>query len=189
MFDHLFSKEDFYKFYESLGKEKNQIEQKENKDISTVFGEFINSNLIELGCHNGHNCLEFIKVGAKNITLVDCSPTLLLTAREKYGKYPNIIIIESFIEDLSEDKKYDTVVLTETLEHVMNVDDVLEKAKNLLSENGYLLISCPVNREGTESHVRGINKEEMIIFLKKHNLSVFKWLSEIHDLKLVAIHE
>lgn len=65
-----------------------------------------------------------------------------------YGKelYPNIELIALSLEDyyyIFPDKKYDLIVCTEVLEHVVDKVGFLKKIKNLLSDNGHLILTTP----------------------------------------------
>lgn len=66
----------------------------------------------------------------------------------EYGKglYTDIELMALSLEEYSyifPDKKYDLVVCTEVLEHVVDKVGFLKKIKNLISEDGHLVISTP----------------------------------------------
>lgn len=65
-----------------------------------------------------------------------------------YGKelYPNIELMALSLEDyyyIFPDKKYDLIVCTEVLEHVVDKVGFLKKIKNLLSHSGHLILTTP----------------------------------------------
>lgn len=161
--EHIKDRETFKGFYDRLGEMDIQKTQK-YKDWRMKF-IYPKGKIIELGCHAGFDLIVYAKRGFE-ITGVDISTSLLELAKGKISQQPEevqkrITLINSFIEDLPEDKKYDTIILTETLEHVQNPVPVLKKAKNLLAKNGRIFISTPSQREGNYSHVRGISPFEM----------------------------
>lgn len=205
-FSHIKSRKNFYKFYKELGKQDNQMEQKYDRCRLDVFLPYVKDPIIELGCHLGFNLQKFAGIGYFDITGVDVSPTLIKEAYKRLEIYYDfykqrkghemfkglsIKLIESFIEDLPEDKKYNTVVLTDILEHVIDVHPVLEKAKNLLGPDGLIFINSPDVLKGSNSHVRGVSKEEIVEWLDEHNLKVHKWLYSHTggDTTLIATHK
>jgi 2-polyprenyl-3-methyl-5-hydroxy-6-metoxy-1,4-benzoquinol methylase len=189
-FDHIASKEKFHEFYNKLGTQQNQMYATYDASRMDVFLPYVRGSVIELGCQNGMNFVKFLIAGATHITGVDCSDTFISLASGKYKNSPVVTLINSFIEDLSEDKKYDTVVLTETLEHVIDPDVIIKKVKNILADNGYLLYSAPEHRVGSSSHVRGITEKEIIELFKKYGLSVYVNLPRLDEsIRLIAQHE
>lgn len=73
--------------------------------------------------------------------LVDASPELLETARGLYGD--SIVTYESYFEEFSPPKKFDTILCTWILEHVVDPVLVLEKARQWLAPDGELLVAVP----------------------------------------------
>lgn len=202
-FSHIENKKKYYEFYKKVGEKAPSDQQAVIARIGNFF-PYLEDPIIEFGCSSGYNLIKCVELGFTSITGVDCSPTYIKKARKRTKNFPQIILIESFIEDLPENKKYNTIILTEILEHVIDVNLVLKKARNLLNENGYIFITAPSKRCGPSGHVRGVNQEEITRWLKKHNLKIFKWFPsfqwvppnfpwEIADypptIRLIAQHE
>jgi 2-polyprenyl-3-methyl-5-hydroxy-6-metoxy-1,4-benzoquinol methylase len=164
---HIKSREHFQDFYNFLGTEDVQKAQSAG-DYSFFLKP--KGNILELGCHWGFNCLKWAKMGFV-CTGVDLSKTLIehgrsMIAQETPEVRERITLIVSFIEDFIPQIKYDTVVLTETLEHVMDPEPVIKKAGQCLKSTGLLYASAPSVKTGNNSHVRGITREEMERLIK-----------------------
>lgn len=195
-FSHIESKKSYYEFYKKVGKLSPKDQQVVIKRISS-FLPYLESPIIELGCSSAFNLILFAELGFSSLVGVDCSPTYIKKAKKRIKKNSQITLVESFIEDLPEDKKYNTIVLTEVLEHVINVHPILEKCKKLLNENGYIFITSPSERCGSNGHIRGINKKEIVKLLKEHNLKVYKWFQDFQwiipnypsTIRLIAQHD
>jgi len=189
-FSYLESKETFKEYYNKLGKKSNQQRQEYRPKKMDCFRPYISDPIIEFGCHIGFNFDMFITEGCNDITGVDCSNSLIEEATKRYGKSSKVTLIEALIEDLPEDKKYKTIVMTDILEHVIDISLILQKAKNLLDDNGYILYCSPSTREGSSSHVRGISKEEIVSLLKQYKLKAYKWFPGYgSDIRLIIQHE
>jgi 2-polyprenyl-3-methyl-5-hydroxy-6-metoxy-1,4-benzoquinol methylase len=174
---HTKSLDRFSGFYHELGKLKVQHEQKYQAyrtDWIKPKGE-----VIELGCHVGFNVIKWARDGF-NVTGVDISKSLLDQAKDRVRRQPRevrcrIKWIKSFIESLPVDKKYDTIVVTETLEHVINPLTILEKARDLLAKNGKIYVTSPNVKTGNNSHVRGVSSYYMRELAHKSGLKITKW--------------
>lgn len=51
--------------------------------------------------------------------------------------------IEKFIEDVELDKEFDLIIMSQVLEHLDDIDNILKKIKSLMTENGVLVIAVP----------------------------------------------
>lgn len=171
---HVKSKERFEAFYEQLGRGEVQKAQQYvafRADWIQPQGE-----IIELGCHVGFNLIRYARMGYK-ITGVDISSTLLEEANrrrlsEDRDVCERITLIKSWIEDLNLDKKFDSIILTETLEHVIDPLPIMEKAKSLLKPDGQLFITTPSFKWGNNSHVRGISLPEITELVNKVGMQI-----------------
>ena len=174
---HIKNKERFKNFYDELGKEaiqkRQQVVPKRIKFIEP------RGRIIELGCHCGFNSIYYAKQGFSTIG-VDISDTLIEEANRRLSECNFEVksrckFICADIEDLGQEfinkeGKFETILLTEVLEHCIDPDKLIEKAVSLLSEDGKIYISAPVMRVGTYSHVRGIKEKYLQSQMKKHHL-------------------
>jgi len=174
---HTESVEHFQAFYDELGRDPVQHVQKfKARKMSFVVPK---GRILELGCHWGFNCFHYAEAGF-SVVGVDISETLIALANEKLSAHLrksdlDLCFINSWIEnlDVNELGKFDTIILTDTLEHVIDPLPVLQKAKDLLADDGKIYISCPVANTGTNSHVRGITQDQMRELFNKVGLELF----------------
>ena len=162
---HTKDKERFKAFYNELGNDPIQKAQSYRPDLI----EFITpkGRIIELGCHIGFNTIHFASQGFMAIG-VDIAETLIAEARNlrsfaRQDVQDRVSFITSDILDLDVEELglFDTIILTETLEHVIDPLPILAKAKELLSPGGSVFVSAPSTRTGTYSHVRGVTVGDM----------------------------
>lgn len=173
---HIKSKERFKQFYEELGNDpiqKRQIVVPDRIEFIVPVG-----NIIELGCHVGFNLIYWAKQGHAGIG-IDIARSLIEEAKYKLSLeekevQARVTFLEADILDLDSEMmgKFDTVVLTETLEHVIDPLPILAKAKEFLKSSSKMYVSAPSIRIGTYSHVRGISQEDLTGMANKLNLNI-----------------
>lgn len=102
-------------------------------------------SLLDIGCGGGILSESMARVGIKvaGIDVCEESVKVAQSHAEKVGL--NIDYVCTSIEELSDDKKYDVVLLMEVVEHVDNLEFFIEKAIKLLKPNGLIFIST-INR-------------------------------------------
>lgn len=174
-------------FYEELGKmdvqKYQQIDWNRIKFIVPV------GNMLELGCHTGFNLIHFAEHGF-TITGVDISSTLLTSARERLMSMREeitnrITLIHSDILHLNGLGKYDTILLTEVLEHVIDPVAILKKTKEFMEPTSKLYVFAPSTRTGNYSHVRGISADWICRVGKEIGIN-FKVLQKHRNMKAVG---
>lgn len=185
-FPHIKDKEHFKAFYTELGRVAEPQKYHERR-MSFVTPQ---GKILELGCHSGFNLIHYARQGFDCMG-VDVSPTLLDMAIEAISKEPlevqkRIRIKESFIEDLELKEKFDTIILTEVLEHCIYPISILKKSRTLLSSKGKIYISCPKALSGNSSHVRGISEDEMRKLLWINYLRPIKWFNISGNTTVIA---
>jgi 2-polyprenyl-3-methyl-5-hydroxy-6-metoxy-1,4-benzoquinol methylase len=158
---HIQSKERYVSFYEQLGLGKKQPRQ----CVNTELVRFIKpvGNILELGCHAAHNVIYYAQRGF-NVIGVEISSTILDIAYSRYRELPDdvrqrIHLIQSDIMDLDCMGKFDTLILTDVLEHVIDPFEVLKKSTEFMLSTSKIYITAPSIRIGNYAHVRGITEE------------------------------
>lgn len=100
------------------------------------------SKVLEVGSGLGYLTYALHKSGF-NIKGCDISETAVEKARIKFNN--NLIFFVADIYKLSENatEKFDTIILTEVIEHITNPISFLEALLKLLNKNGKLIITTP----------------------------------------------
>lgn len=100
-----------------------------------------NIEILDVGCGRGVFSNLLSKYG--NVLGIDPVSSVI-----EYGKelYPNIELMALDLDQycfLYPDKKYELILCTEVLEHVIDKTAFMQKIKGLLSHDGYLILSTP----------------------------------------------
>ncbi|MDA3815281.1 MAG: methyltransferase domain-containing protein [Patescibacteria group bacterium] len=127
-----------------------------NHIIQTLFSYYVLSkkienknikNILDYGAGAGTLCILFKKLGYE-ITYADLPGKLFDYAKwrfkERCLKVPMINITKGKIS-----KKYDCIISTEVVEHVLRPKDLIQELKKMLKKNGILIISesCSYTKE------------------------------------------
>lgn len=172
---HLEDKDRYKNLYEEVGTVEANKVIKWRAEWMKYFSPKPNSTILELGSHNGPNLLKYAAEG-HDIDGVEISETLINICqlgieKESIQVKERINIFNTWIEEFEIDKRYDYVLLTEILEHVVDPIKILEVAKKHLKEDGIIYISSPSTLWGNNTHVRGVPKKDLSQWLKKLDLS------------------
>ncbi|MCK5211115.1 class I SAM-dependent methyltransferase [Candidatus Parcubacteria bacterium] len=138
-----------YKWNEKEGK-KNRIEKHKAQRIKTilpVIKEHIalneNSNILEVGSGFGVTLEAFYEKYKCNVFAIEPSEE----ARKTMKKQGNIFIIGKYAEELEglskDNKKYDVIIFSHSLENIVNPFNVLKYASKCLKQGGLIYIQTP----------------------------------------------
>jgi SAM-dependent methyltransferase len=120
-----------YKIYSFIEKVRpNNILKWKN-----IAGIKMDSKILDVGCGSGDILYEFRKHGFRNLTGIDIN----LKENIRNGG------IDLFRRSIFEmERKFDFIMFNHSFEHIWEQHETLEKAKNLLEENGVILLRLPV---------------------------------------------
>lgn len=139
-------------------------------------------SLLDVGCGGGILSESMARVGINVLGIDVCEENIKVahSHAEKVGL--NIEYVHTCIEDLSNDKKYDIVLLMEVVEHVDNLEFFMKKAIELLKPGGLIFIST-INRTIKSFCLAIVGAEYILNWLPKgtHNWNKFLKPSEIAD--------
>ncbi len=137
-----------------------------HKLLSFLPKRAVGSILIDIGCCQGF-VLQIAQDCGFRVMGVDASPAMVKIARDR-----GFTVYQEIFERLSlPARKFTVVTLLQTLEHVKNLDEVLEKIYRLLQPGGYLIVTTP-DREGFLGKLMGkywftyYNHEHLYFFSK-----------------------
>jgi ubiquinone/menaquinone biosynthesis C-methylase UbiE len=118
----------------------NRTRDLEAQAVREAIGSRQFENTLEIGCGTGKNTVWLQTISSK-LTAVDFSPGMLAIAKEKV-RSENVTFLQA---DIKEDwnfpaKDYDLITFSLVLEHVAELDPILEKAFQHLKPGGMLYI-------------------------------------------------
>jgi len=138
------------KYYDEYYKTQSKYEgtrQHEMHDIFTfnnfkhILKEYISKegSILEVGCSTG-KLLHFIKQNDyKNILGVEPAPECKTIAKDKY----NITVETATFNNFKTKDKYDLIIFSAVLEHLVDIRNTVIKAYSLLKDNGMIYICVP----------------------------------------------
>lgn len=95
-------------------------------------------SFLDIGCGTGHNLKKLYQLGYRNLTGID--PYI----RQDYIFSDSFRIHKMDLFDLTDDKRFDCVMMHHSFEHMERQEEVLRKSKNILRPGGKILIRIPV---------------------------------------------
>ncbi|MDN5248282.1 MAG: bifunctional 2-polyprenyl-6-hydroxyphenol methylase/3-demethylubiquinol 3-O-methyltransferase UbiG [Wolbachia endosymbiont of Tyrophagus putrescentiae] len=151
-----------------------ELKQRSLKDVS----------LLDIGCGGGILSESMARVCA-NVTGIDACKENIKVAQlhaEKVG-LNNIEYLHTSVEELSNNKQYDVILLMETVEHVDNLEFFIKKTIELLKPGGLIFVST-INRTIKSFLLAIVGAEYILNWLPKGTHSWKKFLkpSEIAHL-------
>ncbi len=170
---------------------KNSLEYSERKEFVT---EVINNFKIENICDIGGGKGEFLSYleDYDNVQKILIEPSDAILECDS----PNIIKIQSKIEDVEYSKKFKLIMFINSLEHFKSPAKVFEKISNLLEDDGFIFIEVPntfnpYNTIGdffSYEHMNHFTHESLFNILKRFDFCPLKLSNSKHlnTIKLIA---
>lgn len=190
--DQIPSQKDLDFYYQNLSKYENNYSNSNLKpEYDLYYNEVfkfiypyvvsLNHPILDIGCSTGELLNIFKQQGFTDITGIDPSPY----CKEKVKKLYDIKIETGCLNSfhLQNTKKFNIIILSEVLEHVIDLDEFFGCLNNLLNDDGLLLIttpdlkrfspyiSIPFQQFSTE-HINFFTETSMTNLLKKYKFNV-----------------
>ena len=130
--------------------------------------------VVDMACGEGYGSDVLAGGGAASVVGVDANPEAFAHARARYVR-PNLRFERDLVETF--DEPCDAVVFLQTIEHVRNPDEVLERFKTLVGPRGVVYLTTPnvltLAPEGAEAsgnpwHVKEYRLEELHALCEAH---------------------
>ncbi len=137
-------------------------------------------SLLDVGCGGGILSESIARVGINVLGIDVCEENIKVAQSHAKKVGLNIEYTHTSIEELSNNKKYDVVLLMEVVEHVDNLELFIKKAIELLKPEGLIFIST-INRTFKSFFLAIIGAEYILNWLPKgtHDWNKFLKPSEI----------
>ena len=171
---HMVDAEAYRAYYVDLGTRPEYHRIRVAPTRMTHFHPQFGEHILDLGCGSGGNCIRYAMDGCQCLG-VDLSPDLIRAGREGLKDQfaavrPHVALIVGAIEDFSTERRFQHVLITEVLEHVVDPVAVLRVAREHLDEEGQVYITAPAVRVGSISHVRGVPMDDLRKWLDEAGL-------------------
>jgi hypothetical protein len=130
-----------YEFNDSDGVVSNDYIKYYTKVVRFLI-PYINNKkarILDLGCSTGGLLSIFKLYGYSNLLGVDPSPTCARVVKELYS----IDAIAKNISNFDTNEKFDLVILTGVMEHLVDFSSLMPRIKSLLNDHGLLFIEIP----------------------------------------------
>jgi len=148
--DNIPSQSDFSDYYASLSKyEFNYNNGVVSKDHLNHFTKIVNFlapyltdpklKILDIGCSTGGLLSLLNKSGYTNLFGIDPSEVCVETTKRLY----NIKAFSCDILNFDSKEKFDLIILSAVLEHLVDLDNSLRKIRSLLNDQGLLFIEVP----------------------------------------------
>ena len=151
-------------------------------------------NIIDIGCGQANLAKLLRAEGYEKIVGIDKLELNKVKNIDYLQKYHNLDIeLENFITD----KKFDLIICSEVIEHLNNTQKILKLMKNLLNDNGIIILTVPnnsnifsrfyfcwkgmlkrypVEKKNSYSHITIILKENLMSFLNRIDMKIVQIL-------------
>jgi len=141
-------------------------------DYVDVLRELIGSNgiktILDIGCGTGE-LLEFMKASGWEVCGIEPSKEAFESAKEKGIAVYNLSLEEFIQQKIGGEEKFDVVILTNVLEHVINPKKTLEEAVSLLKTRGVALIRVPNDFNKLQNMASSkVNKKQWWVAIPDH---------------------
>lgn len=132
-----------------------------------IISNVIGPKVLDVGCGVGLSAhLLKDKEGIEEIHGVDLQEAAI---RQAKIHAPHAKFHQAFGESLPlPDNYFDTVIISETLEHVYDVEKCILEAHRVLKNGGKLIVTIPYKGKTSELHIRSCNENNVVEPIKKY---------------------
>ncbi len=133
-------------------------QEKAKKRINWICEQVNGQDVLDVGCSQGIVSI-LLGIGNKRVTGIDIAEESIkyadnLKKEEDKRVISNVNFIQGDFLQYEFNKKFDTVIMGEILEHVFNPEEFIDKAIELLNNNGRIIITVPFGINPFPDHKR-----------------------------------
>jgi 2-polyprenyl-3-methyl-5-hydroxy-6-metoxy-1,4-benzoquinol methylase len=107
------------------------------KGLGVISHDLGGKRVLEVGCGSGGILVPFTEIGAE-VVGIDFDDTYMEAGRKR-----GLNLIDQSIYEFQAENKFDLIILKDVLEHLPDLNLVLQRLKSLLSETGIVYIQVP----------------------------------------------
>ena len=139
--------------------------------------KYINSSVLDVGPGTGNN-IQYYKDKASQITLLEINKNLANSLKLKFDGDKKIIVLNTDIH--SQEKKFDTILYMDVLEHIEDDEKEIDKALKQLNSGGNLIFFVPAYQflysdfDKAIGHIKRYNKKFFLSFKKDENITIIE---------------
>ena len=139
--------------------------------------KYINSSVLDVGPGTGNN-IQYYKDKALQITLLEINKNLANSLKLKFDGDKKIIVLNTDIH--SQEKKFDTILYMDVLEHIEDDEKEIDKALKQLNSGGNLIFFVPAYQflysdfDKAIGHIKRYNKKFFLSFKKDENITIIE---------------
>ncbi len=128
----------------------NKLSKLKSADYTNSFNHFVykevkeNSKCLDVGCWSGNLGAKLINNKNCIVDGIDMDKRELALALRKGFRKTYTINLNTYPEKLKQLKdRYDVIIFSDVLEHLIDPQFILKRLKKNLSDNGYIIVSLP----------------------------------------------
>lgn len=129
----------FQKYSQMSRSQKGLAGAGEWETLKKMLPDFKGKRVLDLGCGYGWRCIYAMENGASSVVGVDISHKMLDLAKSK-RQLTNTVYLNMNAEQLNFNEKFDFIVSRTTFHHLDDIASVIQQMKELLNEEGRIVI-------------------------------------------------
>ncbi len=150
-----------------------------NKWTLKLFDKYLHGNILEVGCGIGNFTKTLIRYG--RVTAIDINKNYLSSTKQLVGKgaligYGDVEEGEYFFND----RKFDTIVCLNVLEHIQDNQKALKNLNKLIRREGILILLVPAHKflyseiDKAIGHHRRYQKDKLVKDIEAVGFNILK---------------
>lgn len=128
--------------YNSVNFLESYLFNKKRRIISKVLKDFNTKSVIDIGCGDG-GLAEILSTNIIKYVGVDISPTQISNAKKRVQRKEVLFKVGDACKMNFPENSFTAAVCTDVIEHVQNPAKLLDTLKQIVVNDGYILISIP----------------------------------------------
>ncbi len=138
----IYDNEEFFNGYRALrNNEVNYNDLLEQPAMAKMLPDLTDKTVLDLGCGYGHNCIDFVRRGAKSVIGVDISEKMLEVAESESADEKIEYLNMSMTDIAILNKTFDFIYSSLAFHYIKDFDEFAKEMHSVLNDGGQLLFS------------------------------------------------